>query len=177
MNSLPLRAFILVASLALLSSLAPAQKRTTVPAVTKMSTGEAGVHQWIDDFTKAFDARDTQAIMQLYTPDVVAYDIVPPLQYVGKPAYTKDFADFFAQYKGPLSIEYRDLHIYTSGEFAMVMCLEHVSGTLTNGQQSSFWLRDTTGLRRVNGRWLDFHDHVSVPTDFATGQSQLKLIP
>jgi ketosteroid isomerase-like protein len=145
--------------------------------LAQSTAAEAGVHHWLDDFTRAFDAKDTKAVMALYAPDVIAYDIVPPLQYTGLDSYGKDFATFFAQYKGPLSIEYRDVHIYASGDLALLTCLERVSGTLANGQPSSMWLRATTGLRRVNGHWLDFHDHISVPTDFDTGKSRLDLQP
>jgi hypothetical protein len=41
----------------------------------------------------------------------------------------------------------------------------------------NMWIRDTTGLRKVNGKWLDFHDHVSVPVDLATGKAVMDLKP
>lgn len=141
------------------------------------ASSETEIRQWMNDFKQAFEAKDTKAVMALYAPDVLAYDIVPPLQYVGSDAYGKDFATYFAGYKGPVTLEYRDCHIETSGDLAVVTCLEHNTGTLNNGTPVSIWLRDTTALRRVNGRWLDFHDHVSVPTDFDTGKSRLDLAP
>lgn len=137
----------------------------------------AEIHQWMDDFQRAFQARDTKAVMALYTPDILAYDIIPPLQYNGSDAYGKDFETYFAGYKGPLTLEYRDCHISADGNLALVACLERVTGTLTNGQLSSVWLRATSGLRRVNGHWLDFHDHVSVPVEVGTGKARLDLAP
>ncbi len=137
----------------------------------------AEIHQWMDDFQRAFQARDTKAVMALYTPDILAYDIIPPLQYNGSDAYGKDFETYFAGYKGPLTLEYRDCHISADGNLALVACLERVTGTLTNGQSSSVWLRATSGLRRVNGHWLDFHDHVSVPVEVGTGKARLDLAP
>jgi ketosteroid isomerase-like protein len=145
-------------------------------AAQTASAGETQVRHWLDDFQKAFAARDTEATMKLYAPDVIAYDITPPLQYVGKDAYTKDFATYYAGYKN-LAIEVRDVHIYVEGNLAIIACLEHVSGTLNSGQATSMWLRTTSGLRKVNGKWLDFHDHVSVPTDFDTGKSLTDLKP
>ena len=93
----------------------------------------AEIHQWMDDFQRAFQARDTKAVMALYTPDILAYDIIPPLQYNGSDAYGKDFETYFAGYKGPLTLEYRDCHISADGNLALVACLERVTGTLTNG--------------------------------------------
>jgi uncharacterized protein (TIGR02246 family) len=138
---------------------------------------EAGVRQWIGDFTHAFEARDTSAMMELYTPDVVAYDTSPPLQYVGRDAYAKDFAAFFAEFKGPLGLECRDLHIQVSGDLAFVECLSHMTGTMSNGQPMNVWVRTTSGLRKENGHWLDFHDHVSLPVDMASGKAAMDLKP
>lgn len=142
-----------------------------------VSSSEQQVRQWMNDFKHAFEARDTKAIMALYAPDVIAYDVTPPLQYVGKASYTKDWAGYFAGYKGPMHIEFRDCHISASGDIAILFCLLHVNGTLTNGKPASIWLRNTTALRRVNGHWLDFHDHVSIPADFATGKALDNLHP
>jgi uncharacterized protein (TIGR02246 family) len=144
---------------------------------TAASTDKAEIRQVLDEWVKAFEARDVKAIMALYDPDVVAYDLVPPLQYVGKDAYGKDYAEFFAEFKGPLKVEIRDVHIEASGDLAYVACLERVSGTMTNGQQSSTWLRATSVFRKEGGKWLDVHDHVSVPADFATGKAMLGLNP
>lgn len=141
------------------------------------TSAESEIQQWMNDFKQAFEAKDTKAVMALYAPDVLAYDIVPPLQYVGSDAYAKDWDTYFASYKGPVTLEYQDCHISTSGDLAVVTCLERNTGTLTNGTPVSIWLRSTTALRRVNGRWLDFHDHVSVPTDFDTGKSKVDLVP
>jgi len=50
--------------------------------------------------------------MSMYASDVVACDIVPALQYVGDEAYRKDYAQFFAQYDGPIEVEFRDVKIF-----------------------------------------------------------------
>jgi len=159
---------LLLASTALLTACNSSQNQ---------ASAEAGVRQWMDDFKHAFEAKDTKAVMALYSPDILAYDVIPPLQYSGIDAYGKDFASYFANFNGPLTLEYRDCHIATSGDLAIVTCLERATGTLTNGQPSSVWLRATSGLRLVNGHWLDFHDHVSVPTDFQTGKALVDLQP
>jgi ketosteroid isomerase-like protein len=115
--------------------------------------------------------------MALYAPGVVAYDIVPPLQYIGADAYRKDYEEFFAQYEGPIDIELRDLHIIAGDGVAFATSLQRISGTLKNGQKSDIWVRVTNGFRKINGRWLDTHDHVSVPVDLASGKAVLDLKP
>ena len=150
-------------------------RSTTVKNAGK--SNEADIRQWLDRWAKAFRAHDVNVIMALYAPGVVAYDIVPPLQYVGADAYRKDYEEFFAQYEGPIDIELRDVHIIAGDGVAFATSLQRISGTLKNGQKSDLWVRVTNGFRKINGRWLDTHDHVSVPADLASGKAVLDLKP
>ena len=153
----------------------------TVQAQTKSTSqsgkGEAEIRSWLDQFIKVFTEKNVDSIMSLYADDVVAYDIVPPLQYVGKQAYRKDYESFLAQYQGNLRVEVKDLNVGASGDLGYATGLELIGGTLTNGQQSEIWARFTTLFRKVNGKWLDFHDHISVPTDMESGKAMLELKP
>jgi ketosteroid isomerase-like protein len=108
---------------------------------------------------------------------LTAYDIVPPLQYRGADAYRKDYADFFAQFSGPLHVEMRDQHLEVSGDLALAYGLERISGKMTNGQPVDTWLRYTSAFKRIGGQWRDIHDHISVPADMNTGKAALDLKP
>ena len=144
-----------------------------------VNTDEAQIKALLDRWAKAFEARDINGIMSNYAPGdaVVAYDVVPPLQYNGKEAYRKDYLEFLGQYDGPIQVEYRDMRVVSGGDVAFVHALERFTGKLKNGQQSDLWLRYTGGLRKVDGTWLIVHDHVSVPADFESGKAALDLKP
>lgn len=138
---------------------------------------ELEIRQVLDRWTKSFGSRDLDGIMSMYAQDVVAYDIGgPPLEYVGKDAYRKDYQDFLAQYDGPIEVEMRDLHITASGGLALVNSLEQFTGTI-KGQKTTMWLRATSCFKKTGGVWLDIHDHVSVPADFGTGKALVDLKP
>ena len=142
------------------------------------NTAEREIRGWINSWTKAFSAKDIDSVMELYTDDVVAYDVVPPLQYIGKAAYRADYQQFFSQYEDDLHVEVRDLHVGVNGELAYATGLEMISGTLKHGQKkSNTWVRFTSLYRKLNGKWLDFHDHVSVPADIESGKALLDLKP
>jgi uncharacterized protein (TIGR02246 family) len=140
---------------------------------------EAAIRELYDRWSKAFRARDIEGIMAVYAPGdaVVGYDIVAPLEYVGNDAYRKDYEVFLAQYVGPIDIEYRGLRIVASGDVAFIHTLERINGTLKNGQKSDIWVRATSGLRKIKGKWLIVHDHISVPADLDTGKAVLDLKP
>jgi ketosteroid isomerase-like protein len=176
--------FLLVA---LLFALPAAAQDTTKPSTTAptkqhqsaASADEGSIRQLYESWAKAFRAKDVTAIMSFYASGdaVIAYDVIPPLQYKGFDTYKKDYTDFLAPFKGPVGIEFRDMHIYAGGDVGLVHCLERISGTMQNGQKVDFWLRATSGLRKINGKWLIVHDHISVPADFNTGKAAMDLKP
>lgn len=146
---------------------------------THLSDDEAEIKALYDRWAKAFEAHAIDGIMSNYASGdaVLAYDIAPPLQYKGSDAYRKDYLDFLAQYDGPIHVEYRDMRILSSGDVGFLHALERITGKLKNGEQSDFWLRATSGVRKINGEWLIVHDHLSVPTDFESGKAMLDLKP
>jgi uncharacterized protein (TIGR02246 family) len=147
---------------------------------TKTTDTTAEVQEVLDRWAKAFRDKDIEGIMAVYASGdaVVAYDIVPPLQYRGKDAYRKNYAEFLDQYTGAIELEVRDPHIAAGNNVAFIHALERVSGTLkSTGQHSDLWMRATSGLRKIDGKWLIVHDHISVPADFATGKAVLDVKP
>jgi len=173
MKQFILLAFILMA---LSSVTADAQTKNAAPANVDDNDAQE-IRGWIDRWTKAVSAKDVDRVMELYTDDVVAYDVVPPLQYIGKGAYRADFQQFFAQYESDLRVETRDLHVGGNGDLGYATGLQMISGTLKHGQKSGVWVRFTSLYRKVNGKWLDFHDHVSVPVEIQSGKALLDLKP
>jgi ketosteroid isomerase-like protein len=120
---------------------------------------------------------DLEGVMALYAPDVVSFDIVPPLRHMGVEAKRKQWVDAFATYQRPLGYEIRDLTLTVGDDVAFGHSLNRISGTLQNGQRSEFWLRWTAGFRKIEGNWLIAHDQVSVPVDFESGRALLDLEP
>jgi ketosteroid isomerase-like protein len=102
---------------------------------------------------------------------------VPPLQYTGKAEYRTDYDQFLSQYADNVKVEVRDLHVGASGDLGYAAGLELISGTLKGGHKSEVWVRFTSLFRKSGGRWLDFHDHVSVPADIESGKAMLELKP
>ena len=137
------------------------------------------IHQLLDRWAKAFEAKDVNGVMAMYAPGaaLIAYDVVPPLQYKGADAYRADYAAFFAQFEGPLHVEFADEHLEQSGDLALAYGLERIAGKMKDGTPVDTWLRYTSAFKRIDGQWRDIHDHVSVPADMATGKARMDLKP
>ena len=144
---------------------------------TQRAMDEADIRRRIDNGVKAIRAMDLEGVMALYAPDMVSFDIVPPLRHVGAAAKRKQWVDVFARYQPPLGYELRDLTITVGDDVAFGYSLNRVSGTLRNGQRSEFWLRWTACFRKIDGKWLIVHDQVSVPVDLQSDRALLNLEP
>ena len=144
---------------------------------TQHAVHEADIRQRIDQLTEAVRAMDLERVMSFYAPDIVSFDIVPPLQHVGAGAKRKNWVDAFAVYQRPLGYEIRDLTISVGADVACGHSLNRISGALKNGRRIDFWLRWTTCFRKIDGTWLIEHDHVSVPLDLESGIALLNLEP
>ena len=143
------------------------------------SREEAAIRTLIDRWTKAAQEKDLDGVMSIYQrgPSLVAYDIVPPLQYKGWDAYRADYKAFFHMYDGPIEFEFRELVIAADATVGYSHELQRVSGTLKGGQKAAFWLRVTDIYRKIGGQWRVVHEHVSVPTNLETGKAALDLTP
>ena len=144
---------------------------------TQREIDEADIRQRIDKLAESIRAHDLETAMSLYAPDMVSFDFEPPLQHVGADAKRRNWVAAFAAYERPLGYEIHHLTIAVGDDVAITHSLNRISGTLKSGSRTDFWLRATTGLRKLDGNWLITHDHVSVPLDFEAGTALLNLTP
>jgi uncharacterized protein (TIGR02246 family) len=127
-------------------------------------------------FAAAFKAKNVDAIMASYVPDesLFVFDVIPPREYVGAKAYRKDWEDFFASHPGPIeTFEINDLKIMTSGELGFSHSIQRAVFTEKDGKKADITFRVTDVYRKINGKWLIVHEHVSVPVELETGKADL----
>jgi uncharacterized protein (TIGR02246 family) len=148
---------------------------------TIMSTNkaiyEAQIRQLIDGWAKALRAKDINVLMSYYTPDIVLFDLPPPLEYRGADAYRKNWEEWLPSFQGPVGYEIRDLSITTGDDVAFCHSLNRISGTRTKGEETDVWVRATVGFRKIDGKWMITHEHLSVPFDMETNQALFDLKP
>ena len=126
------------------------------------SKEEADLRAHIEALAQGIRDKDVPALMKHYSPDIVTFDVRPPLKVQGE-EYRKNFERWFAAMQGPIDYETQDLRIAVSGDVAFCYSLSHVKGTWTSGKEADYWVRVTSGFQKINGRWLITHEHVSMP--------------
>jgi uncharacterized protein (TIGR02246 family) len=139
-----------------------------MPPTTIAARDDAQIRACIDASAQALRAKDIDALMAYYSPDVVTFDLMP-LQRQGAAAYRKNFEAWFASVQGPIDFEIRDLRITMGDDVAFCRYLGWVKSTRATGEKADYRVRVTAGLQKINGRWLISHEHVSVP--FPTRES------
>ena len=138
---------------------------------------EAEIQRVLEGGVEAIRDKNIEGVMSLYAQEVVSFDIVPPLRYVGAGAFRKPWEKVFSSFQGPIGYEIHDLNITVGDDVAFTHSLNRISGTMNTGQKTALWLRWTACLRKINGKWLIVHHQNSVPVDLETGRAVLSLKP
>lgn len=142
-----------------------------------MDSVQAELARFLNDQREAMQAKDIDRLMSHYSRDVVYFDVVPPLQFVGTFALRTRFTQWFESWEGPIAIEIRDLRIVASGDIAFAFRFSRAVGTLKGGPQVGSWVRATSCCERSGHGWLIAHEHVSWPVDLTTGHGVMNLVP
>lgn len=134
-----------------------------------MVTTHTDVHALLDTRAEACRAKDIDRLMSLYSPNIVYFDCVPPLQgFVGTDAVRRNFLRWFDEYPGPIGLETRDLMIAMSGDvaFAHMLHLDKGNVHLAKAGLKEAWIRSTICCERSGDGWLIRHEHISWPFEF-----------
>ena len=154
-----------------MSSVASLTRKRRVPSA------EREVALLIEQIADAIRSRDVDAALRHYAPDVLAYDLLPPLQYKGAEALRQRLTAWLGSFTGAIAFEMRDLAIAAGNNVAFCHSLNSVTGTSQDGTMVDMWWRATMGFRRIGGIWLVTHAHSSEPFDMQTGNALTRLRP
>lgn len=112
---------------------------------------------------QAIRDKDLDSLMTHYAPDVVAYDVMPPIAVLSAADYRKNLEKWFASMLGPIDYEMSGLRVSMSDSHAFCHFVSHIQATRTDGEKLDCWVRVTTCFQKANGQWLVGHEHVSMP--------------
>ena len=138
---------------------------------------EARIRELTEERVGAIRDKDLDALMSHHAPDVVMFDALDPLRYVGSESVRERAGQWLSWYQGPVGYEVRDLSVAAGDGAAFCHYLYRVTGTMTNGREVDMWVRSTVCFRKVDGAWAVAHEHTSVPFDAESGKASVGLKP
>jgi len=126
-------------------------------------TDEAVIRALVDDWARAVRAKDLKGILANHSPEILMFDVPPPLQSKGIDAYRKTWDLFFSWADDPIVFDFNEMDITAGSGVAYVTALMRCAGTETNGERIKLEFRLTIGLRKIDGQWTVMHEHHSIP--------------
>jgi uncharacterized protein (TIGR02246 family) len=123
----------------------------------------AAIRDLIESWARAVRGRDLPGILTNHSPDILMFDVPPPLHSRGIDAYRKTWDLFFSWSEAPVIFDIQEIHVTAGRDVAFAAALMRCSGTEPSGERIRLEFRLTVGLRKTGGRWTVVHEHHSVP--------------
>jgi ketosteroid isomerase-like protein len=148
-------------------------------AETEQVDDEALIRTLKGELTDAIRAKDAARVVSYFGGEPVMFVLAPPLQFKGDEGPgRRGVEDWFNSFRGPIGYEVRDLHVAAGGDVAFCHSLNRISGTRGDGSETDIWVRETLGLRKIEGGWKITHQHQSVPMYMdGSGRAAVDLKP
>ena len=149
----------------------------TMSTETVQTTAEDEIRASVGSWVKAVVARDIEAIMSHYAPDVVSFDAILALQFKGRDAYRRHWEACLDMCAGEMAFDVHELAVATDRDVAFCHYLLTCGAINEQGEKQVGWMRATVCYRAIGDRWLIVHEHFSAPFDMESGKALLELKP
>jgi uncharacterized protein (TIGR02246 family) len=126
-------------------------------------TDEGAIRDLVENWARAVRTKDLDGILANHSPDMLMFDVPPPIQSKGIEAYRKTWNLFFSWSQDSGVFDISEMNITAGNDVAFVTALMRCAGTEANGDKTELEFRLTIGLRKIDGQWTVMHEHHSIP--------------
>jgi ketosteroid isomerase-like protein len=128
-------------------------------------TDEVRIEALLESWAEAVRRHDVPAILAHHAPDMVMFDLPPPLQCKGIEAYERTWDLLFRYHKPGTAFDIREITVTAGPDVAFAVAIMWCGPDSSDNpvDKDGFSFRLTVGLRKVNGDWQITHEHHSVP--------------
>lgn len=124
---------------------------------------EVAVRNLVENWASAVRRRDLGAILRNHSPNMLMFDVPPPLESRGIEAYQRTWDLFFSWAHDPVVFDIREMRVTAGVDVAFVTALMRCAGREVNGEDVELDFRLTIGLRKIDNQWMVMHEHHSIP--------------
>jgi ketosteroid isomerase-like protein len=126
---------------------------------------EAAIRALLNERAHSTHDKDADQVLRWYSPDIVNFDLAPPLAQRGREATDPAvLQSWFDTWDGLIGITFEPAAVRTTGDLAFTFGFLHLTGKRTDGSHTDVWARFTICLERHAGAWRIVHEHQSFPT-------------
>lgn len=135
------------------------------------SPGQEQVREILEQWAKATRINLRDEILKNHAPDVVIYDVLPPMKYEGADAYRSSWDDWQPDTQGEGQFDLQDLTVVAGADVAFAHCFIRCGGALPDGKTYEDLVRATFCLKKTGESWRIVHQHISKPFKLPGGKS------
>jgi ketosteroid isomerase-like protein len=128
-----------------------------------MSAGEAAIRELVENWAQAVRTKNLDGILINHSPEMLMFDVPPPVQFRGIEAYKRTWDRFFSWFRDSGVFDITEMNITAGEDVAFVAALMRCAGTEANGERTELEFRLTIGLRKIGAQWIIMHEHHSIP--------------
>jgi ketosteroid isomerase-like protein len=142
-------------------------------------TDEAQITALLEAWADAVRRHDFPAILAHHEPDIIMFDVPPPLQSKGIEEYERTWDLLFRYHKPGTAFDIQEIAVTAGQDVAFVVAVMRCGPDSSSNpaDKDGFPFRLTVGLRKVEGEWRIAHEHHSVPAEDCGGEADLTLEP
>ena|SRR5579871_1601151 len=131
----------------------------------QLHTDESRIKALLEVWADAVRRHDIPAILAHHDPDMVMFDVPPPVQCRGIAAYEKTWELMFRYHKPGAAFDIEEISVAAGADVAFAAAIMRCGPDSSSNpaDKDGFLFRLTVGLRKVGGDWRIMHEHHSVP--------------
>ena len=141
-----------------------------------MEDPDRSIARILETYKAAVLAKDVQAFMRMYDPDVRVFDAWGVWSYEGAAAWQVAVEGWFTSLgTGSVKVEFADVQSLAGGDFASVSAIVTYAGISAQGEPLRSMENRLTWVLRMRGHvWRIVHEHTSAPVGFEDSRAILQ---
>jgi ketosteroid isomerase-like protein len=126
-------------------------------------TPQDEIREILEEWARATREGAQEEVLRNHEPEVVIYDVLPPLKYDGAEAYRKSWDEWQPDTEGEFHFDLHELEVSAGRDVGFAHGLIRCAGRTVEGREFEDWVRATFCLRRHDAGWRVAHQHISMP--------------
>jgi uncharacterized protein (TIGR02246 family) len=124
---------------------------------------EAAIIDLVTNWANAVRTKDLDAILANHSPNILMFDVPPPLQSKGMQKYKETWDLFFSWAQDSGVFDIVEMNVTAGNDVAFVTAIMRCAGWEATGEKTELRFRLTIGLRKIEDQWVVTHEHHSLP--------------
>ena len=137
--------------------------------MSETNAAENRVRAVLEGWAKATQQNRKDEILKNHVPDLVIFDVLPPMKYESAESYRRSWGDWQPETQSEGQFDLENLSVTTSTDLAFAHCFIRCGGIMPDGHTFQDLVRATFCLKKIDGAWKILHQHISKPIQQSGG--------